>query len=216
MTLISLLLVHFNPLLFSLFFFFALSAFLPSPPPRPPNWQPVFIPSKVDRLLSTHFLSSLIYSLGYGLKSASSLINVINLLFFLYYEFLSLWTNLQRNKGKWWLKISNTKGITPEWFKVISHFTCTNMFSTLKNNPSASLVLPISFRNFAINNINRHLSVVVTSKSLPSSTRMERKVNKPEAYLERKKEHPSLNLDSGVKYIIHTLVFLKGLTLCFY
>lgn len=74
------------------------------------------------------------------------------------------------------------------------------MFSMLKNNSSASLVLPRSFRNLAIKNINRHLSAAVTLKSLHSNTRIERKVNNPKAYLERNKECLSFNLDKRVKH----------------
>lgn len=100
-----------------------------------------------------------------------------------------------------------------EGLKIISHFTCTNMYSRLKNNSSAPLVLSVSFRNLAIKNINWHLPVAVTSKSLHSSTRMGRKVNNPEAYLDRNKEYstqyPPLNLMQELIHYPHFSVFIS-------
>ena len=58
-------------------------------------------------------------------------------------------------------------------------------------------------------NINWHLSVAVASRDLHSSPGIKGKANNPKSHLEKNKESPSLNLDTGVKYIIHILVFLS-------
>lgn len=46
---------------------------------------------------------------------------------------------------------TTTKGMLYEGFKITTHITCTSMFSTQKNTSLASLLLPVSFKNLAIN-----------------------------------------------------------------
>lgn len=146
----------------------------------------------IHSILTPIYLLLLVINIQFGawIKIiASSLMNIIN-------RFLHFWTKLSRNQGEQYPKTSNkiTKEGMLEGFPILSQVTCTNMSSALKNNSSASSVLPTSFKNLSVKNINQHLSVAVTSRGLHPSTRMERRANNLNHTYKRHKESPSLNL----------------------